>query len=241
MKVTVEMTPAEKWKWAMKRVIQQLRNRKKIDISKLLASARTTHNINYIEELFESQEFQEARNVVDYTVKDIVMGKVADNHLIMDMAKLCVKNGIIIAKKGRIRYAKTLIDKAQEINEWFADRILRMIKTLSSAFNFKQKSETPSYVISLEALIKNAYGFISTLFGKFEDASVKFREALQLEHRLFERNMKDFMGLPLEKKNFTRAWQWHPYINGIRTLTLGSMFYIVKRISNGEARSKTSS
>ena len=35
MKVTVEMTPAEKWKWAMKRVIQQLRNRKKIDISKL--------------------------------------------------------------------------------------------------------------------------------------------------------------------------------------------------------------
>ena len=130
MKVTVEMTPAEKWKWAMKRVIQQLRNRKKIDISKLLASARTTHNINYIEELFESQEFQEARNVVDYTVKDIVMGKVADNHLIMDMAKLCVKNGIIIAKKGRIRYAKTLIDKAQEINEWFADRILRMIKTL---------------------------------------------------------------------------------------------------------------
>ena len=128
------------------------------------------------------------------------MGKVADNHLIMDMAKLCVKNGIIIAKKGRVRYAKTLIDKAQEINEWFADRILRMIKTLSSAFNFKQKSETPSYVISLEALIKNAYGFISTLFGKFEDASVKFREALQLEHRLFERNMKDFMGLPLEKK-----------------------------------------
>jgi hypothetical protein len=200
MKVTVEMTPAEKWKWAMKQVIQQLRNRKKIDISKLLASARTTHNIKYIEELFESQEFQEARNVVDYTVKDIVMGKVADNHLIMDMAKLCVKNGIIIAKKGRVRYAKTLIDKAQEINEWFADRILRMIKTLSSAFNFTQKSETPSYVISLEALIKNAYGFIGTLFGKFEDASVKFRDALQLEHKLFERNMKDFMGLPLEKK-----------------------------------------
>ena len=109
MKVTVEMTPAEKWKWAMKRVIQQLRNRKKIDISKLLASARTTHNINYIEELFESQEFQEARNVVDYTVKDIVMGKVADNHLIMDMAKLCVKYGIIIAKKGLVNPSSVLL------------------------------------------------------------------------------------------------------------------------------------
>eukprot|EP00943_MAST-04B_sp_MAST-4B-sp1_P009009 g9009.t1 len=194
------MTVAGKWKWAYRQVREQLNNRKKINIQKLMASARTTHNIKYVEQLFDSHEFAEARNVVDYTVKDIVTGKVADNHLIMDMAKLCVKNGIKIAKKGRIRYGKGLIDKARDIYAWFADRLLRMIKTLSAAFNFKKKSETPTYVIALDALIRNAYGFIDTLFGKFETACDKLKEAIQLEYKLFDRNAKDFIVWSFEKK-----------------------------------------
>lgn len=199
---THEMTVAGKWKWAYRQVREQLNNRKKINIQKLMASARTTHNIKYVEQLFDSHEFAEARNVVDYTVKDIVTGKVADNHLIMDMAKLCVKNGIKIAKKGRIRYGKGLIDKARDIYAWFADRLLRMIKTLSAAFNFKKKSETPTYVIALDALIRNAYGFIDTLFGKFETACDKLKEAIQLEYKLFDRNAKDFIVWSFEKKNW---------------------------------------
>jgi len=200
MGITSEMTVARKWKWAYRQVKEQLNNRKKINIKRLMASARTTHNIKYIEQLFDSYEYGEARNVVNYTVEDIVAGKVADNHLIMDMAKLCVKNGIRIAKKGRIRYGKGLVDKARDIYTWFADRLVRMIKTLSAAFNFKKKSETPTYVIALDALIRNAYGFIDTLFGKFETAGDKFKEAIQLEYKLFDRNANDFMGLPLEKK-----------------------------------------
>ena len=200
MRKTKYMSAAEKWKWAKGEVLQQIRNRKKIDIKKLMASAKATHNIKHIQVLFETHEFEEARGVVDNNVKEILAGKVADNYLIMDMAKLCVRFGLSSAKKGRIRYGRVLIDKAQQIYEWFADRLERMIKTLSSAFNFQKKSETPTYVISLDALIRNAYGFIETSFGRFENACNMFRRALHLEFMIFDRNMKDFMGLSPEKK-----------------------------------------
>ena len=95
-----------------------------------MASAKATHNIKNIQVLFETHEFEEARSVVDNNVNDILAGKVADNHLIMDMAKLCVRFGLSTAKKGRIRFGRVLIDKAQQIYEWFADRLKRMIKTL---------------------------------------------------------------------------------------------------------------
>ena len=200
MRKTKGMPAAEKWKWAKRELLQQIRNRKNINIKKLMASARTTHSIRHVRTLFETHEYAEARSVVDNNVKDILTGKVADNHLIMDMAKVCVEFGLSTAKKGRIRYGRALIDKAQDIYEWFADRLERMIKTLSSAFNFQKKSETPTYVISLDALIKNAYGFIETSFGRFENACTMFRQALQLEYKIFDRQMKDFMGLSPDKR-----------------------------------------
>ena len=65
------MSAAEKWKWAKGEVLQQIRNRKKIDIKKLMASARATHDSKNIRVLFETHEVKEARSVVDNNEGDI--------------------------------------------------------------------------------------------------------------------------------------------------------------------------
>ena len=73
MRKTKYMSAAEKWKWAKGEILQQIRSRKKIDIKKLMASARATHDIKNIRVLFENHEFEEARGVVDNNVKEIFL------------------------------------------------------------------------------------------------------------------------------------------------------------------------
>ncbi len=194
------MPAKKKWKWAFMKIVSRLRKKGGFDVSKILAAAQATNSTAYIEVLFNEHSYSGARQLSEETVRDVERGRIADSHIIQDLARLLLTWAHKIGRRGRILFAEELVSKAERIFVWFADRLERMMKTLRSAFSFTGKSETPTFVISLQGLIESAKGYMLTLRGKHHLAIIKYRRALLLEYQLYKRNANDLKNMEVKKK-----------------------------------------
>ena len=198
---TKGFNPKQRWKWAIREIIvNRVRKKGGFDVQKIIAVVRTMNNMSVIKEQIAQQNYQQAMDTAEIATVDVESGRIADNHLIQDLARVCINFGIRSAKKGRVRFGTEMVKKASRIFEWFADRLERMLKTLSSVFGFSKKSETPTFVLALESLITSAYGFLDSQRGHFENAAKLQSAALKIERQIFQRNQRDFMSMDLSKK-----------------------------------------
>ena len=160
---TKGFNPKQRWKWAIREIIvNRVRKKGGFDVQKIIAAGRTMNNMSVIKEQIAQQNYQQAMDTAEIATVDVESGRISDNHLIQDLARVCINFGIRSAKKGRVRFGTEMVKKASRIFEWFADRLERMLKTLSSVFGFSKKSETPTFVLALESLITSAYGFLDS-------------------------------------------------------------------------------
>ena len=98
---TKGFNPKQRWKWAIREIIvNRVRKKGGFDVQKIFAAVRTMNNMSVIKEQIAQQNYQQAMDTAEIATVDVESGRISDNHLIQDLARVCINFGIRSAKKG---------------------------------------------------------------------------------------------------------------------------------------------